>query len=239
MTPRKRFLIGGGGALMPVLVSILAVDVATIIDSDSGMTTGNVVGFVIRYIILFVVGGVVAWLHEDEQKSFKLFELGIAAPALITSLVTAQGVVVRDGDVAPGGGGSTMHEFSIVQQAYAAGGEAPGSDSIVVAGLIGDVLSGITGRAYKEANVRKGATVESEPVVEPVAEPIVEPVVEEVIEVQPTEVVYPGSEPDDPEAAGLSESERIEALEAEAAAARARVEQLERELEAAKSAPAD
>ena len=89
MTSHKRFLLGGGGALMPVLVSFLAVDIGAALDNQANLTTGNIIGFTLRYIILFIVGGFVAYLHEDEQKPFKLFELGIAAPALITSLITA------------------------------------------------------------------------------------------------------------------------------------------------------
>lgn len=94
MTPRKRFLLGGGGALMPVLVSILALDISALIAEKVYLSAGNLIGLGIRYCVLFVIGGVVAWLHEDENKSFKLFELGIAAPALLTSIITAQGVMV-------------------------------------------------------------------------------------------------------------------------------------------------
>ena len=94
MTPKKRFLLGGGGALMPVLVSILALDIGALIAEKVYLSAGNLIGLGIRYCVLFVIGGVVAWLHEDENKAFKLFELGIAAPALLTSIITAQGVMV-------------------------------------------------------------------------------------------------------------------------------------------------
>ncbi len=87
MTSKKRFLLGGGGALMPVLVSLLAIDIGAVLNDDSILTIGNIIGIVIRYLVLFVVGGIVAYLHDDEHKPFKIFELGIAAPALITSSV--------------------------------------------------------------------------------------------------------------------------------------------------------
>ncbi len=230
MTPRKRFLLGGGGALMPVLVSILAVDVATLIDSESGLSTGNVIGFIVRYLILFAVGGVVAWLHEDETKSFKLFELGIAAPALITSLVTAQGVVARNGDIVPAE--STYHGTALIQQAHAAG-SAPQGGTLVAAGLIGDVWSGITGRVYKEVNVRKQESVEPEVVVD---EPIEVPEETVVIEDE-TERLRRELEAE--KAQRRTERIRVQRLEAEAAAARLRADSLERQLEAERAVSVD
>ena len=48
MTPRKRFLIGGGGALMPVLVSFLAIDIGAALSNETTFTTANMVGIGIR-----------------------------------------------------------------------------------------------------------------------------------------------------------------------------------------------
>lgn len=147
MTSHKRFLLGGGGALMPVLVSFLAVDIGAALDNQANLTTGNIIGFTLRYIILFIVGGFVAYLHEDEQKPFKLFELGIAAPALITSLITAQGIAYstpQNESVE-----LTHLNFSIISAAQAGVAEQPAEKMLVAWGLQ-DVIDGVSGRAYRK-----------------------------------------------------------------------------------------
>ncbi len=147
MTSHKRFLLGGGGALMPVLVSFLAVDIGAALDNQVNLTTGNIIGFSLRYIILFIVGGFVAYLHEDEQKPFKLFELGIAAPALITSLITAQGISYS----APQNGSVEVSRlnFSIISGAQAGILEKP-AEKVLVAWGLQDVIDGVSGRAYRK-----------------------------------------------------------------------------------------
>ena len=147
MTSHKRFLLGGGGALMPVLVSFLAVDIGAVLDNQANLTTGNIIGFTLRYIILFIVGGFVAYLHEDEQKPFKLFELGIAAPALITSLITAQGIAYstpQNESVE-----LTHLNFSIISAAQAGVAEQS-ADKVLVAWGLQDVIDGVSGRAYRK-----------------------------------------------------------------------------------------
>jgi len=90
MTGWHRFGIGGTGALLPVLVSLLAVDLAYIIDHFREYTLGIYVGTALRYMLLFILGGVVAALNSDERKPIKLVQLGIAAPALVASYMNAQ-----------------------------------------------------------------------------------------------------------------------------------------------------
>lgn len=82
---QRRFWIGGAGALLPLLVTLLALDLPEIIDNYSELTMGIYVGTFIRYFALFVLGGVVAALNSDENRPIKLVQLGIAAPALISS----------------------------------------------------------------------------------------------------------------------------------------------------------
>ena len=119
MLAKKRFLLGGGGAMMPVLVSILAVDVGAQLIAGQSYTMPEILGTAIRYAVLFLIGGLVAYLHVDEEKPFKLFELGIAAPALITSLVTANGIastnVAQHEVVNP----QTQFEITLFSAAYA------------------------------------------------------------------------------------------------------------------------
>ena len=144
MTSKKRFLVGGGGALMPVLISILAIDVGTMLDSESSLSTANIIGISIRYLVLFVIGGVVAYLHEEEASTFKLFELGIAAPALLTSLISAQGIITetnQDRSI------SFFDNISLISSAYA-GTEIQTAKN----NFLGDVFQGISGQAYRNKN---------------------------------------------------------------------------------------
>ena len=133
---------------MPVLVSFLAIDVGAALGNETNLTTGNIIGFAVRYVILFSVGGVVAYLHEDEMKPFKLFELGIAAPALITSLITAQGMVVSPSQSTADQ--TTFNGPSIISSAYA-GSEFHDLQKIVLAGnLFGDIVNGAIGKVYRD-----------------------------------------------------------------------------------------
>ncbi len=146
MSPKKRFFIGGFGALMPVLVSLLAIDIGAIFDDESTLTTGNIVGVFIRYIILFLIGGFIAYLHEDEIKPFKLFEIGIAAPALISSLITAQSATAT----------ATVDttekiSWSIIASAYAA-------DESKESSFVSDIFKGITGSIYRAPSGRQTET---------------------------------------------------------------------------------
>lgn len=150
MTPKKRFLIGGGGALMPVLVSFLAIDIGTALSDESNLSTANIIGISIRYIILFIVGGVVAYLHEDEHKPFKLFELGIAAPALITSLITAQGVVSSPNNTLDSQ--TTLINLSLISRAYAADeiNKEASKTTMLAGSFLSDVLKGVGGGVYRD-----------------------------------------------------------------------------------------
>ncbi len=91
MTTQKKLLIGGLGALTPVIMNLLAVDLPVLLVNVTALALA---GYLIRVVILFYLGGVVAFLHKDEHSPIKLFELGIAAPALITAFLNAGHVEV-------------------------------------------------------------------------------------------------------------------------------------------------
>lgn len=146
MTSTKRFFVGGGGALMPVLISILAIDIGTMLDDDSTFNTANILGISIRYLVLFIIGGVVAYLHEDETNSFKLFELGVAAPALLTSLISAQGLVTETQEEISS---VLFDNISIISSAYADPGSGKTEPVVGNNNFLGDVLHGISGKVYR------------------------------------------------------------------------------------------
>jgi hypothetical protein len=84
VSTRQKILIGGLGALTPVLLSFLVIDVEKVF---SKLTLIVCVGYAVRVLLLFYLGGIVAYLHKGEHNALKLFELGIVAPALLTTLV--------------------------------------------------------------------------------------------------------------------------------------------------------
>lgn len=81
----KKFLIGGAGGIVPVVLNLLVVDYTSLL---LNLTVLVAMGYVIRVVVLFGVGGFWAALHSESNKR-KLFELGILAPAIITSLINA------------------------------------------------------------------------------------------------------------------------------------------------------
>jgi len=86
MKTYKKILIGGLGALTPIIMNLLVIDLEVLLVK---VTLFAVLGYLIRVIILFYLGGMTAFLHKDEDSPVKIFELGIVAPALITALINA------------------------------------------------------------------------------------------------------------------------------------------------------
>jgi hypothetical protein len=84
LTPFRKVLIGGVGALAPIIVSLVFVDSETIF---SRVTVTAVMTYCIRVGVLFAIGGGMAWAHHEEKSILKLFELGIVAPALLTGVL--------------------------------------------------------------------------------------------------------------------------------------------------------
>jgi len=124
MTTLNRFIVGGVGGLAPVFLFLITGDlVQHLIQLD----TPRGIGYAARAIALFFVGGFIAYLHTDEDKPFKIFEIGIAAPALLAgALTTAQLAPNRPSAGPPEGrvGGS----ITLVLPAYAQ--STPASDKV-------------------------------------------------------------------------------------------------------------
>ena len=230
MNPKKRFFLGGAGALLPVLVSFIALDIGAILSQDSSLKAGIIIGFFIRYFILFGVGGFVAYLHDDENKPFKIVEFGIAAPALITSLITAQAINIPTPT-------TVSYNFSIVSSAYA--GDSPlktGGSPVLLAGLFNDIGKGITGSAYKDI-VRKPVEKSVEQTVVPVKKPVGKSVEQTVVPaVKPVKKVISTPQAITNSTSGQSQNnpEKIGILEMEAETARTKAEAFRLKAEAAK-----
>jgi hypothetical protein len=97
---------------------------------------GIYVGYAMKTSVLFSLGGTLAVL-SDSIRPWTLVQLGIAAPALITSYI--------NGAAVSGPTGEARHASSymaVISSAYAA--EISGHGPIVSAGFVGDVLRGAT-----------------------------------------------------------------------------------------------
>ena len=92
MTGRERFFAGILGALMPVCAILLTLDLTAVFSESSGLSTGHIIGISLQFIIFMFVGGTVAYMHSDEVKAYKLFQIGMATPALLASFTTSNGL---------------------------------------------------------------------------------------------------------------------------------------------------
>lgn len=92
MSNKGRFGLGALGGLLPVLVSLLATDIASIFDHRDVLTTGIYVGYILRLAVLLMLGGTIAALNTQVDHPLSLVQLGIAAPALITSYINGSSI---------------------------------------------------------------------------------------------------------------------------------------------------
>jgi hypothetical protein len=125
------FGLGALGGGLPILVSLLAVDLPTVF-SDHSLTVGNLLGYAIRVGILVFLGGVVAMLNSDVKQPLSLVQLGIAAPALVSAYINGAPPPKAELD---------RHSYLAFSSAWAA--EVDADRPIVTAGFIEDVARGI------------------------------------------------------------------------------------------------
>ncbi|MFX0135600.1 MAG: hypothetical protein ACFFDN_18285, partial [Candidatus Hodarchaeota archaeon] len=85
----EKMMIGGLGALTPILMNLLIVDLKVLLIQ---LTLFAILGYSVRVIVLFFIGGLWAYLHKEENNLLKIFQLGIVAPALITASINAGNV---------------------------------------------------------------------------------------------------------------------------------------------------
>jgi hypothetical protein len=78
----ERWIYGGVGAMAPLAVVAATTDTVAVF---STLTVVVAVAWTAKCIILFGIGGFVAFLHKTEADTWKCFVIGISAPALITT----------------------------------------------------------------------------------------------------------------------------------------------------------
>ena len=87
----QRFALGGLGGLTLVLLDFVASDFRIVVE-DANVYT--LVGYSLRAFALMFIGGLNAFMYSDEFSRIKLFQLGIAMPALIAYMISATAVAV-------------------------------------------------------------------------------------------------------------------------------------------------
>lgn len=92
LTPREKLLIGGLGALTPLAANLLVVDFASL--QTAAFAPQALVGYFVKASLLFSLGGFIAYLHDDERKRFKLFQLGLGVPALVVAFLNGSNVKI-------------------------------------------------------------------------------------------------------------------------------------------------
>ena len=84
---KAHFLYCGAGAIIPALCQLALVDLKHV----NLVGVMDVLGWVFRTLVLFVVGGMIAhFLYFTEQYPAKLFYAGLATPAMILALANGQ-----------------------------------------------------------------------------------------------------------------------------------------------------
>jgi hypothetical protein len=89
VTTRQRIFIAGLGALLPIFILLLTFDPGSLEKAGSlhQLSALNILGWAIRIVALFAAGALVGWLNANENKPITVFQIGIAAPALLASFV--------------------------------------------------------------------------------------------------------------------------------------------------------
>jgi hypothetical protein len=132
---KTTFALGALGGLLPIVASLISIDLAPIIDHASALTPGNYIGYTIRVLALVILGGTMAALNSEVKNPLALVQIGIAAPALLTAFI--------NGGAAAATGPRTAHAtLSFVSIAKA--GELQEGQLQLAGGLFDDILRGIT-----------------------------------------------------------------------------------------------
>jgi hypothetical protein len=83
MSKIQKCVLGGLGGVSPLIVNILAIDYHV---TFTDFSINVALGYLLRVLILFFVGGLIAYLHNENNK-IRIFEIGIIAPAILIGYI--------------------------------------------------------------------------------------------------------------------------------------------------------
>lgn len=84
MKTKQRILLGALGGITPYIVTLLSIDFENVVVSYNIF---DWLGLAVRCLVLVFLGSLVAYLHRKEVEPFKIFQLGLAAPALVATII--------------------------------------------------------------------------------------------------------------------------------------------------------
>ena len=84
MNLKNKLFIGCLGALSPILVNLILVDLDLVLANAKALTIAS---YIVRVIALCAAACLVVYLNGEEDKPIKIFQLGLAAPALLTGII--------------------------------------------------------------------------------------------------------------------------------------------------------
>lgn len=114
MTAKQRIFIGAIGGITPYLITLLSIDFKATVNSYELL---DWIGLVVRCLVLMFLGSLVAYLHRTETEHFKVFQLGLAAPALLATFINGNG---GNNEVLPTVSETAWYQsVSIIPKAYA------------------------------------------------------------------------------------------------------------------------
>lgn len=127
MGPLQRFFIACLGALTPIITNLLVVDLHT---SLSNLQIIDGVTYAVRLLALCAAACVVVFLNSDEARPVKVFQLGIMAPALLTSIINGAAISLKASGQGPQSAAiqtpaAQKTGFSLVASAFAQTGPVP------------------------------------------------------------------------------------------------------------------
>ena len=131
MSVIEKILIGACGGLCAVMVKFLGQDFDLIVQNAAILSADQILSYKIGYgiltPILMFLGAILAWV-TDEKKRIKLFAIGVAAPAIITTY--SGGVKLADGISETQLQGEKI-EFSLITTAHAETVQSMPPDSLL------------------------------------------------------------------------------------------------------------
>lgn len=140
MTDRERIMLGaiGGGLVALIGYPIPAYESIVVFGG-----VGLIVGLVIRGVGFAFLGGLWAYMHRQESNRFRVFQLGLLGPAIVSAMVSgnAQRVEVSPADFQPRIG------MQLIAPAYGAEESKPGTArpvpstwDIIIRGILGTTV---------------------------------------------------------------------------------------------------
>lgn len=86
----QKLIIGGVGGTAPIVATLVAGEYDNTAEAEAAYLYD--VGLVLRALLFFGVGAFFVWLHDAVRTRYAVFQLGVAAPALIVAMVHANPV---------------------------------------------------------------------------------------------------------------------------------------------------